>query len=248
MSEHLFGQGETLFRRGDPSEFAYLVVSGQVELLDEHEGREIRIGLVAGGEIVGEMGLVEERPRSLTARALTEVRASAVTREGFVELILHNPEEGLHYLRALFERMRTMNGRDIPTGDARSDAGFDVTLVPLTATAAHAVPAAGLLLQHSPFRIGRAQDAREVNLDSNDLVLADEKPYHVSRNHCAIEIRADGVFVHDRGSYLGTIVNGTHVGGKHRKGSVPLAVGENEVIAGSSHSPFQFRVTVTSRS
>lgn len=248
MSEHTFGQGEILFRRGDPSEFAYLVVSGQVELLEEREGHEVRVGMVAGGEIVGEMGLVEERPRSLTARALTGVRASAVTRDGFVDLILHHPEEGLRYLRALFERMRTMNGREIPTGDERSGAGFDVTLAPLTETAAHAVPAAGLRLQHSPFRIGRAQDAGEVSLDSNDLVLADEKPYHVSRNHFAIEIRTDGVFVHDRGSYLGTIVNGTHVGGKHRKGSVALALGENEVIAGARHSPFQFRVTVTSRS
>jgi len=52
----------------------------------------------------------------LTARALSEVCASAVTRDDFVDLILHQPEQSLRYLRALFERLRSMNTRAIASG------------------------------------------------------------------------------------------------------------------------------------
>ena len=44
----------------------------------------------------------------MTARALSDVRAAAVTRDGFVELILQHPQESLRYLRALFERLRSL--------------------------------------------------------------------------------------------------------------------------------------------
>ena len=249
MSEYTFRAGEILFRQGDPSDTAYHIESGEVEVLDENGGRETRLGLLGAGDIVGEMGLVDERPRSLTARALSEVCASAVTRDDFVDLILHQPEQSLRYLRALFERLRSMNTRAIASGhpahwEDRTSAAFEVTLLPLTDKATEAVPADGLRLPCSPYRVGRAPAPGESSLDQNDLLLADEQPFRVSRNHFSIEIRADGVYVHDRGSYLGTLVNGNHIGGNHQTGSALLAPGENEVVVGSKHSPFRYCVRV----
>jgi len=84
-------------------------------------------------------------------------------------------------------------------------------------------------------------------MEVNDLQLADTQPFHVSRNHFAIERGPDGVQVRDRGSSVGTIVNGVQIGGHHHVGTVPLAVGENEVVAGSPRSPFRFRVVVALR-
>jgi pSer/pThr/pTyr-binding forkhead associated (FHA) protein len=81
-------------------------------------------------------------------------------------------------------------------------------------------------------------------MEVNDLKLLDGKPFNVSRNHFAIERGPDGVQVRDRGSYVGTIVNGVQIGGHHHVATVPLAVGENEVVAGSPRSPFRFRVVV----
>jgi pSer/pThr/pTyr-binding forkhead associated (FHA) protein len=72
-------------------------------------------------------------------------------------------------------------------------------------------------------------------------------PFNVSRDHFAIERVPEGVQVRDRGSYVGTIVNRVQIGGHHHVASVPLAVGENEVVAGSPRSPFRFRVVVALR-
>ena len=256
MGEHKFVAGETLFRKGDPSEFAYLIESGEVEVFAERSGSETRVARLAAGEILGEMGLVEERPHSMTARAVGDVRASSVTREAFVELILHKPQESLRYLRALFERLRTMNSRAVDVngtapGEApdqtRGGRTFEVTLVPLTQRTAEAFPGAegaGLRLPRSPYRVGRAPDPGETSLDANDLALPDVEPYNISRNHFSVAIHRDGVFVHDRGSFLGTVVNGKQIGGHHHTGSALLNMGENEVIAGAEHSPFRFRVVV----
>jgi len=84
-------------------------------------------------------------------------------------------------------------------------------------------------------------------MEVNDLELSDTKPFNVSRSHFAIERVPDGVQVRDHGSYVGTIVNRVRIGGHRHVASVPLAVGENEVVAGSPRSPFRFRVVVAVR-
>lgn len=86
MGAHKFTAGETVFRKGDPSEFAYLIESGEVEVLAKHEGSDTRVALFGAGDILGEMALVQERSHSMTARAVSDVRASSVTRDAFVEL------------------------------------------------------------------------------------------------------------------------------------------------------------------
>lgn len=113
------------------------------------------------------------------------------------------------------------------------------------AAAAVFLPTRALRLARLPFRVGRIPVAGEAQpLEENDLQLSDTKPFHVSRNHFAIERVPDGVQVRDRGSYVGTIVNKVQIGGHRHVASVPLAVGENEVVAGSPSSPFRFRVVV----
>ena len=129
------------------------------------------------------------------------------------------------------------------------DRAFDVMVVGLT-PAAEAVflPARALRLARLPFRVGRIPVAGEAQpLGANDLQLPDTKPFHVSRNHFAIERGPHGVQVRDRGSCVGTIVNSLQVGGDRHARTVPLAVGDNEVVAGSPTSPFRFRVIVALR-
>jgi FHA domain-containing protein len=126
---------------------------------------------------------------------------------------------------------------------------FDVVLFGLTpAAAALFLPARALRLADLPFRVGRLPVAGEAHpIEVNDLQLSDMTPFNVWRDHFTIERAPDGVQVRDRGSYVGTIVNGVQIGRHHHVATVPLAVGENEVVAGSPMSPFRFRVVVALR-
>jgi CRP-like cAMP-binding protein len=250
VNKKSFAAGEVIFRPGDPSEFAYIIKSGQVEILKGFPDSPVRLALLGPAQIFGEMGLVDERPRSLAARAVTEVRLKAVTRDEFATLIIKRPKESLKYLKTLFERLRAMNtrvaGELIPETAGQAETRLSVMLVPLTSKAGQVVPQEGLTLTVFPFRIGRA--SQELTgydpMEINDLILPDESPYYVSKNHLSIDVEQGRAIIRDRGSYLGTVVNGLSLGGHHRGASAVLREGDNEVIIGSTHSPFRFRLTV----
>ena len=173
----------------------------------------------------GDVGLDDERPLvTLGGRRLLPA-AQYVTRDELMDLLPQRREE------------------------ATEGRAFDVVLVGLTpAAAAVFFPARDLRLTHLPFRVGRRPVAGEAQpIEMNDLQLSDTMPFNVSRDHFAIERVPDGVQVRDRGSHVGTIVNGVRIGGHHHVATVPLAVGENEVVVGSPMSPFRFRVVVALR-
>ncbi len=250
MAEIGYRANEIIFKQGDPSEYAYFIKSGQVEILRDFPEHPVRIAVLNEGEVLGEMGLIDERPRSLTARAVNDSVLSSVTRDEFVDLIQKDPNEALKYLRMFFERLRMMNLRapEVPKQDVPGPKPqeFEVTLYPASPTSEHSVPQQGLLLKSAVFRVGRRSTRHEDPFEVNDLILLDNPPYNVSRNHFSIEKTTDAVYLHDRGSFLGTLVNGELVGGHHHGAFVRLNDGENEIIAGAHHSPFRFKILVKS--
>ncbi|MEM7146230.1 MAG: cyclic nucleotide-binding domain-containing protein [Verrucomicrobiota bacterium] len=96
-----------------------------------------------------------------------------------------------------------------------------------------------------PYRIGRAFDDQGVALFAhNNLSVTDKMPYHVSRNHCEIGRDGDSLFVRDRGSSLGTLVNGEEIGMRTGKLTARLVPGENDLVMGTVDGPHHFVITV----
>jgi predicted component of type VI protein secretion system len=120
----------------------------------------------------------------------------------------------------------------------------------LTACNDHAMarlPESSVTIQKFPFRIGRKHETPGKGATvfaSNDLPIADEKPYQISRNHCSIEREGDHFFVRDRGSSLGTVVNDAAIGLAENSLTQDLRGGENQILLGSDDSQFQFKVTL----
>src|SRR5690348_14372302 len=77
--------GEVLYRQGDPSDCAWLIESGQVELVSVQGRRTARHGVLGTGELIGELGLLDGAPRSATATARSDCRLLAIEREQFLE-------------------------------------------------------------------------------------------------------------------------------------------------------------------
>ncbi len=101
-------------------------------------------------------------------------------------------------------------------------------------------------VERLPFRFGRQPTLAPSGADVfvlNDLDIVDAPPFHVSRNHCAIDLSDDGLpVVQDRGSRLGTIVNGRSLGAHHDRLEEPLRRGDNTVVLGAPGSPYVFSV------
>lgn len=250
MPQLPFESGHVFFRPGESSERAFRLISGQVELVNQADRR---IALLGEGEVFGEMALVAEQPHMLQARATTAGTAETLTRSEFETMLQRDPAQSRQYLTRLFERLRQLAARvsDEPEPEPMEmPEAPGIKLTPLTPKAKECLRDEGWMLPKLPFRIGRIADTGEHEaLDLNELWIIDQKPFQVSRTHLSIDQWEPGRYVvRDRGSYLGTTVNGTHIGGKSRRRIAELKPGENTLIVGAPDSPYQFRVTVPARS
>lgn len=71
--------GDIIFREGDPGACAYLIESGELEILVERAGKTIVLARRGPGEIVGEMAVIDSAPRSATVRALSDTILAIIT-------------------------------------------------------------------------------------------------------------------------------------------------------------------------
>lgn len=100
-----FAPGETLVRVGEPSDSAFIILDGNVEIIGSSAQGEFLIGTVGVNALVGEMGVLMNGPRTVTVRAQGEVRALKIAASMFVRLVSENPEVALDVMRVLCERL-----------------------------------------------------------------------------------------------------------------------------------------------
>ena len=102
-----FQANSTIFAEGTPGDVMYVVLDGKVELRVRDEVLE-----VAGpGDIVGEMALIDVKPRSATARAISDCHLAPVDELRFLYLVHDTPLFALHVMRVLADRLRRMNAQ-----------------------------------------------------------------------------------------------------------------------------------------
>ena len=246
MNTRLFSAGETLSREGEPGGEAVLVESGTVELLDKHTDPPSVIARFGPGDVLGEIALVDERARVHTAVAQSAGQAQLISREEFQQALLTEPQKCSPFLSALFERLRRLEPRPLAvlpgSGDAiRPQAGWRLSLWPLSRHAVTLLPEDGLLIDRFPFRLGRAEEANETSRSLNDLWLLDSPPFTISRNHLTFRFNGSRYVVEDLNSHLGTTVNEKKIGGKSPLKEVDLDEGDNVIVLGKPSSSFRFR-------
>ncbi|HJS83998.1 MAG TPA: EAL domain-containing protein [Acetobacteraceae bacterium] len=77
----LLPTGSLLFQEGDAGSAAYLIEAGQIEIFLRRDGQTRTLALRGPGEIVGEMAIIDGRPRSASARAAQDCALVPITAE-----------------------------------------------------------------------------------------------------------------------------------------------------------------------
>ncbi|HHQ41859.1 MAG TPA: cyclic nucleotide-binding domain-containing protein [Chromatiales bacterium] len=107
----LLSAGETLFREGERGEECYMVESGLLRATRRasQDGRELLLATFAPGDIVGELALIDDEPRSATVTAASNSEVLVLGREEFRRRLggPHGDPDTL--LRIFAERMRRMD-------------------------------------------------------------------------------------------------------------------------------------------
>jgi CRP-like cAMP-binding protein len=264
--------GVVMVSEGEQQTSAYLIVSGSVEVYKAHQGGRIVLARLGPGQFFGEMNLVLESARSASVVTLEPCVFRVITQELFNRLLQIKPKAVLPLLQVLFERLRMMNVKYLNALESAGHALDVVPSAPLPEAAA-SVPSpakpqlamraatvqllgdssemksllgkSGKELERFPFRLGRKTSLIADAFAWNDLHIPDKAPYVVSRNHCSIDRLSNGTFlVIDRGSRLGTMVNGEKVGQGAGRLEAPLTLARNTLVLGGPNSMFRFVVVL----
>src|ERR1041384_4789387 len=98
--------GEVIIREEDVGETAYVINQGQVEVSKELQGQKVHLAYLGARETFGEMSMIDEKPRSATVTAVTEVIVREIRRDDFFASFQSDPNVALPLLKILFERLR----------------------------------------------------------------------------------------------------------------------------------------------
>ncbi|MEM8868138.1 MAG: cyclic nucleotide-binding domain-containing protein, partial [Verrucomicrobiota bacterium] len=88
MSALTFQPGEIIVREGDPSDFAYYIKSGTVEVFMKTNNGEKLVAEHHKGDFFGEMGVILEQVRSATVQAKTVVMLETFDLTGFEKRVI----------------------------------------------------------------------------------------------------------------------------------------------------------------
>ncbi len=130
----VYERGTYLFLEGDAPTHVIVILEGMVKLTRSvADGRSVVIELRAEGDIIGELGPVDHRPRSTAAAAVSAVEALTVPAETFRHLVHQRPGLAWELLAMLAERLRQSTQRQLEAGTSDAVTRLAGRLVELAA-------------------------------------------------------------------------------------------------------------------
>lgn len=213
------GAEEFVFREGELGTEMFIVHEGRIEILKELQGELRQLAVLEKGDFFGEMSLLEDLPRTASARALTACSLLRINGATFDQMLRANPEIAVRMMRKLSRRLReTDQLLKQALGSSAVSAAPEMP-TPEEAVAAAAAPQRLLhvksgmeffLVQSSETTIGRADPVTGINPDV-DLTPVDSQR-SISRRHAKLYRRSAKFFVAEEiGTMNGTFVNGTRI-------------------------------------
>ncbi|HFC04287.1 MAG TPA: cyclic nucleotide-binding domain-containing protein [Rhizobiales bacterium] len=100
-----FQPGQDLCRQGDVGDAAYVIISGEADILVNQNGNEIVVAQVGENAVIGEIAVLCEVPRTATVRATTKLSTLKIDKETFLRLIREFPDMGIEIMRELADRL-----------------------------------------------------------------------------------------------------------------------------------------------
>ena len=98
---------QTLFRKGDEATALYIIKKGKVKIvLPSKVGEEVILTIFSQGDFLGEMSLIDQKPRSADAVAMEEAEVYVLNRKDFFSFLKKNENAMKCILSCLSERLR----------------------------------------------------------------------------------------------------------------------------------------------
>ena len=103
-----YEDGEIIIQQGDEGNCMYVIQEGQVEVILENEGQEIKVGVRDKGEFIGEMAIFDRDVRSATIRSLGQSRILTVDKKNFMRRVHEDPSLAFRLVEIMSKRIREL--------------------------------------------------------------------------------------------------------------------------------------------
>ena len=102
-----YGDGEIVFRQGDDADAAYIVISGEADVLVSTGGQAdmSKVAVLGPNSFVGDMAILCDIPRTATIQANSKLEALRIRKEHMMELINDTPALAMTVLKEIVQRL-----------------------------------------------------------------------------------------------------------------------------------------------
>ena len=92
---------------GDATDSLYIVLSGRLKvMMSDSDGKEVILSILGPGEFFGEMGLIDDSPRSASVVAIEACELLSIAKRDFKKCLAENFEMAMAVMRGLVRRLR----------------------------------------------------------------------------------------------------------------------------------------------
>ncbi len=170
--------GETLFEQGDDAPDAYVVTAGHLAILMGAGACHRTVARICPGEVVGEMALLADAPRSATVVALHDSYLIRLPRRAFDVLMEGAPDARRYLFRVLTSRLQHTS-----SGAAPAVAAEKIAIIPLGPVEPVRETLDWLAHKVSPIIIGSA--CQEDRWDHGGAIAGQKVVYMANNHHSA---------------------------------------------------------------
>ena len=97
--------GQVLFKQGERGDAAFIILKGTADILISSGNGPLRIASLSENEIIGEIAILCDIPRTATVQAVTELTTLRITADLFFRMLMDFPEMGVEIMRVLAHRL-----------------------------------------------------------------------------------------------------------------------------------------------
>jgi len=242
-----FDVGDTVYSQDSESAGVYMLLDGQIDIWRTEGEQAYHIASISGGELLGEVSVIERRKHSVTAKASHPTNALFIEAEAFRRSFADPLVR--HVVNTLAARLRSSYA---VTKSIEEEGGPSVVQVksdkPTIEGASQLVADKFLTfveINEFPFVVGNVSSKEKHSvIGTNTLKIPLVGTPELSDSHFEIIRRSGELCVRDLGGPHGTIVNGDALSKYGMKAIGKLHPGKNEVVAGGPESLVRFIVII----
>jgi len=108
-----FAAGDMVIEEGAIGLGMYVMTSGRVEVFKQGASGKVALGHMEEGDVLGEIALIDDQPRTANALAVTDTECLLLTRDSFETLVKKEPDVAWCIVPVLADRIRELHERAV---------------------------------------------------------------------------------------------------------------------------------------